>query len=82
MRVGPSSLTPWNTTTFGEPRGEDRRVEDPGQDRDRRRDPAMSVGDDAWPIPSGASTIAPATIAHAVVRSGEWRRRIGAPKAV
>ena len=36
----------------------------------------------SWAIPSGAMKIVPARIAHVVVISGEWRRRILAPNTV
>ena len=36
----------------------------------------------SWAMPSGAMNSVPATIAQVVVTSGEWRRRIVAPKTV
>ena len=75
-RVGPSDRTPWKTTTFASAGGEHARVEDrrarspgPTSDRSRSRRELRRCR-------PGPCTIVPPTIAHVVVTSGEWRRRM------
>ena len=80
-RVGPSSFTPWKTMTLANPAAsvpEYRMARNTGGPRSAR--PPDRSADTSWAIPSGAMKTVPATIAHVVVTSGEWRRRILRPE--
>ena len=76
-RVGPEQLHAVEDDDVGEAGRHRARVDD--REDDRRAEPDRSAVA-SWAMPSGAMNRVPATIAQVVATSGEWRRRIRAPK--
>ena len=79
IRVGPRRRIAAKTTTFATPAGMNAEKARPAHASGRIGRPVDAT---ACASAGTASSSDPPTIAQAVVRSGECRRRIGAPKAV